>query len=188
MRQFIKNKRGLGTPVANLIVLTAAVLLSVTVTFFAMNVTTSQVQRENLYITSSHLWYTNSSYSSGAIAVTNTGPTDIVLTKIVVKGLQCAWNGSSNFIIYNKTNQTLPGDLPYVATLTNTENNTITIANQPYTFAVAGEGLTLKSGWTIMFYVTIPDRVMIYDLGQPIRIVISTTQAVYCAETNVQTS
>jgi 5'-3' exonuclease len=188
MRQFIKSKRGLGTPVANLIVLTAAVMLSITVTSLAMNVTTSQVQKENLYITTSHLWYTNSSYSSGAIAVTNTGPTDIVLTKIVVKGLQCAWNGSTNFIIYNKTNQTLPGDLPYVATLTNTENNTIIVGNQPFTFAVAGEGLTLKSGWTIMFYLTIPDRVMVYDLGQPIRIVISTTQAVYCTETNVQTS
>jgi hypothetical protein len=188
MKHFTKSKRALGTPIANLIVLTAAVLLSVTVTFFAMNVTASQVQKENLSITSSHVWYTNSSYSSGAIAVTNTGPTDIVLTKIVVKGLQCAWNDSTNFIIYNKTNQTLPGDLPYVGTLSNTENNTITVGNQPFTFTVAGEGLTLKSGWTLMFYLTIPDRVMIYDLGQPIRIVISTTQAVYCTETNVQTA
>lgn len=188
MKQFIKNKRALGTPVANLIVLTAAVLLSITVTFFAMNVTTSQVQRENMYISSSHVWYVNSTSSTGAIAVTNTGPTDIVLTKIVVKGLQSAWNGSTNYVIYSKINQSLPGDLPFVANLTNTADNTITIANQPYTFTVAGEGLTLKSSWTIMFYLAIPDRVMIYDLGQPIRVVLSTTQAVYCTETNVQTA
>ncbi len=187
MRRFLRNRRALGTPVANLIVITAAVLLSLTVTTFAMNVTTSQVQKESMYIASSNIWYANSTYSTCAIAVTNTGPTDIVLTKIVVKGLQCAWNGSTNFVVYNKINQTLPGDLPYIADLTN-GNNTITIGNQPYVFTVAGEGLTLKSGWTIMFYITIPDRVMVYDLGQPVRIVISTTQAIYCSETNVQTA
>ncbi len=188
MRRFFGSKRALGTPVANLIVVVAAVLLSLTVTSFAMNVTTSQVQKENMFITSSHLWYTNSTYSTCAIAVTNTGPTDIVLTRLVIKGLQCTWNGSTNFVVYCKTNQTLPGDLSYVANLTNTENNTITIANAPYVFAVAGEGLTLKSGWTMMFYIAVPDRVMVYDLGQPVRIVLSTTQAVYCSETNVQTA
>lgn len=188
MRGFFRCKRGLGTPVANLIVVTAAVLLSLTVTSFAMNVTTSQVQKENLYVASSHIWYANSSYSMGAIAVTNTGPTDVVLTRIVVKGLQCTWNGTTNFVVYCKTNTTLPGDLPYVGTLTNTANNTILVANEPFVFTVAGEGLTLKSGWTIMFYISIPDRVMVYDLGQPVRIVISTTQAVYCTETNIQTA
>ncbi|MGF3522179.1 MAG: hypothetical protein ACQXXJ_03680 [Candidatus Bathyarchaeia archaeon] len=187
MRRFLRNKRGLGTPVANLIVLTAAVLLSLTVTAFAMNVTTSQVQKESLFIATSHVWYTNSSYSVGGIAVTNTGPTDVVLSRITVKGLQCAWNSTENFVVYCKINQTLPGDLTYVGTLTNSGNNTITVGNEPFDFTVAEEGLTLKSGWTIMFYLVIPDRIMVYDLGQPIRIVISTTQAVYCTETNVQT-
>lgn len=188
MRHFFKSRRGLGTPVANLIVLTAAVLLSVTVTAFAMNVTTSQVQKESLYVSSSNLWYINSTYSTGGIAVTNTGPTDVVLSRIVIKGLQCVWNGSDSFVVYCKINQTLPGDLTYVENLTNTANNTITIGGQPFVFTTASEGLTLKSGWTIMFYMTIPDRIMVYDLGQPIRVVISTTQAVYCTETNVKTT
>jgi hypothetical protein len=106
----------------------------------------------------------------------------------VVKGLQSTWNGSTSFVLYSKTSQTLPGDLPYLANLTSTEDNTITIGNRQYNFTVAEEGLTLKSGWTIMFYITIPERIMVYDLGQPVRIVISTTQAVYCTETNVQTA
>jgi len=187
MKRFLRSKRGLGTPVANLIVLTAAVLLSITVTVFAMNVTTSQVQRENLYVATSHVWYTNSSCSVAGIAVTNTGPTDVVLSRITVKGFQCAWNNSENFVVYCKINQSLPGDLLYVKDLTNAGNNTITVGNEPFVFTVAEEGLTLKSGWTMMFYMVIPDRIMVYDLGQPIRIVISTTQAVYCTETNVQT-
>jgi hypothetical protein len=186
MIRLFRNKRALGTPVANLIILTAAVLLSITVVYFATNVTTSQIQKENVYITKIHLWYVNSSYSVGAISIADTGPSDIVLTKIVVKGLQITWNGTDNYVIYNKTNQTLPGDLPYVENFTNTASTNITIGNTPYTFTVAQEGLTLKSGWTMTFYIAIPNKVMIYDLGTAIRISISTTQAVYCTETLVQ--
>ncbi len=188
MRKIFMNKRALGTPVANLIVLTAAVLLSTTVVLFAMNVTTSQVQKENMYITKSHLWYVNSTTSVCAISITDTGPTDIVLTKVVIKGTQCTWNGTNNYIVYNKSNETLPGDLPFVADFTNTGNSTITIGDQQFTFNVAEEGLTLKSGWTMTFYIAIPNTIMVYDLATPTRMVISTTQAVYCTETLVQTA
>lgn len=188
MKKLIGSKIALGTPVANLIILTAAVLLSVTVVAFATNVTTSQVQKENMYIAETHLWYINSAYSVGAISIVNTGPSDIVLTKIVIKGLQSTWNGTDNYVIYNKTNQTLPGNLPLVENFTNTESTDITIGNTPFTFDAAQEGLTLKSGWTITFYIAIPNTIMIYDLGQAIRITISTTQAVYATETLVQTA
>ena len=188
MRRLIKNKRALGTPVANLIILMAAVILSTTVVLFAMNVTTSQVQKENMFITTSHVWYVNSTYSTVAVSITDTGPTDVVLARIVVKGTQCTWNGTENYVVYNKSNQTLPGDLPFFANLTNTGTNIIPIANQPYTFTVAGEGLTLKSGWTLTFYIALPNTIMVYDLSMPIRIVISTTQSVYCTETLVQTT
>jgi hypothetical protein len=174
--------------VGNLIILMAAVILSTIVVLFATNVTSSQMQKETLYVSSTHVWYVNSSYSVAAMAVANTGPTDIVLTKVVIKGLQCQWNGTDNFVIYNKTNETLRGDLPFVANFTNTSNTTVTIDNQPYDFTVAGEGLTMKSGWTMAFYIAVPDRVMIYDLASPIRMIISTTQAVYCTETLVQTA
>jgi hypothetical protein len=187
VRSLIRSKRALGAPVGNLIILMAAVILSTIVVLFATNVTSSQMQKENLYVSSTHVWYVNSSYSVAGIVVTNTGPTDIVLTKIVIKGLQCQWNGTDNFVIYSKTNETLRADLPFIADFTNTSNTTVTIGNQPYDFTVAGEGLTLKSGWTMAFYIAVPDRVMIYDLASPIRMVISTTQAVYCTETLVQT-
>ena len=166
----------------------SAVILSVTVTFFAMNVTTSQVQKESVYISQAHLWYVNSTYSSGALAITNTGPTDIMLNKINIKGLTCAWNGTQNYIIYAKSNQPLQGDLPFTSTFSNRASANITVGNQVYTLEVAQEGLTLKSGSTMMFYIALPDRLMVYDLGAPVRIVISTTQVVYCSETLVQTT
>jgi hypothetical protein len=186
-RRFLGNKRALGAPVGNIIILVAAVTLSTTVVFFATNVASSQVQKESLFIPSSHVWYVNSTNSVAALAVTNTGPVDIVLTKLDIKGLQCQWNGTDNFVIYTKTNSTLPGDLPYVADIPN-GNITIKIGGTDYDFTTAETGLTLRSGYTMAFYVAVPNRVMVYDLSTPLRMVISTTQAVYCTETLVQTA
>jgi hypothetical protein len=186
MKRLTKNTRALGTPVANIIVLTAAVLLTTTVVFFAVNVTNSQVQKESMYISKTHLWYVNSTNSIAAITIVNTGPTDIVLNRIVIKGLDSSWNSTTNFIIYNKTAGVPQGDLPFVSNFTNTEPATITVGSTDCTFVVAEEGLTLKSGDTMMFYIAFPDRLMVYDLGQPVRMVISTTQAAYATEVLVQ--
>jgi hypothetical protein len=185
--RLIRNRRGLGAPVGNLIILMAAVVLSTTVVLFATNITSSQVQKETMYIPSSHIWYVNSTYSVAAVAITDTGPTDIVLSRIVIKGLTCQWNSTDNFVVYAKANGTLPGDLPYAGNLTNSANSTIIIGNQPFVFMVATEGLTLKTGSTMAFYITIPNRMMVYDLATSSRIVITTTQAVYCTDTLVQT-
>ncbi len=188
LRRFLWSRRGLGAPVGNLIILVAAVILSSTVVLFATNVTSSQVQKEKMYIATSHVWYVNSSTSIAAIAISDTGPTDIVLNKIDVKGLQCEWNGTSNYVVYCKINGTMPGDLPLVTSINRSGNTTINIGEQPYIFEAAGEGLTIKSGWSIAFYIVIPNRVMVYDLSTPLRMVITTTQGVYCTETLVQTA
>jgi len=188
MRRFLNNKRALGAPVGNLIILVAAVILSTTVVLFATNVTSSQVQKEKMYIATSHIWYANSSTSLAAIAICNTGPTDIVLNKIDVKGLQCEWNGTNNYVAYCKINGTMPGDMPFIESLDRSGNTTISIGGTNYEFLIAGEGLTIKSGWTIAFYIVVPERVMVYDLSTPLRMVITTTQGVYITETLVQTT
>jgi hypothetical protein len=189
MRNLFKNRRGLGAPVGNLIILVAAVALSTTLVLFATNVTSSQVQKESLYIPSTHIWIVNGTYSIAALALTDTGPTDIVLTKLEIKGMQIQWNGNGtdSYVIYAKVNGTLPGDLPY-ADITNSGNTTITIGGQDCTFAPAEVGLTLKSGYTMAFYVAVPNRIMMYDLATPVGMIISTTQAVYCTQTLVQST
>lgn len=185
LRRLLKSKSALGAPVGNLIILVAAVILSTTVVLFAINVTTSQVQKEKMYITTSHVWYSNSTTSIAAIAICNTGATDIVLNNINVKGLQCEWNGTSNYVIYTKINGTMPGDLPLITNIDRSGNTTIPIGDQSYDFTAATEGLTIQSGWSLAFYMVIPNRVMIYDLASPLRMVITTTQGVYCTETLV---
>jgi len=188
LRRFLKNQCALGAPVGNLIILVAAVILSTTVVFFATNVTTSQVQKEKMYIATSHVWYANSSISIVGIAISDTGPTDIVLNKIDVKGMQCDWNGTQNYVIYCKINGTMPGDLPYIDQLSRTGVTPVMIGGNSYDFESASEGLTIQSGWTIAFYIVVPNRVMVYDLSTPLRMVITTTQGVYCTETLVQTT
>jgi hypothetical protein len=188
LQRLLKSKRGLGAPVGNLIILVAAVILSTTVVLFATNVTGSQVQKEKMYIATSHIWYVNSTTSISAIAISDTGPTDIVLNKIDVKGLQCEWNGTSSYVVYCKINGTMPGDLPFILDINREGNTTVTIGLENYDFVGASEGLTIKSGWTIAFYIVVPNRVMVYDLSTPLRMVITTTQGIYCTETIVQTA
>ena len=81
MMRFFRNKRGLGAPVGNLIILTAAVLLSTTVVLYAANVTANQVQKESLYISQVNL-----SVNNGTITIINTGPTSIMVRQLVIKG------------------------------------------------------------------------------------------------------
>ncbi len=190
MKSLFRNKRGLGAPVGNLIILMAAVILSTTVVLFATNVTSSQVQKEKLYIATSHVWYVNSTISIAAVGICDTGPTDIVVSQLNVKGLQCEWNGETNYVLYSKINGTLPGDLPLVTleTIARAANASIPIGSESYVFTLASEGLTIKSGQSLAFYAVIPNRVMVYDLSTPLRMVISTTQGVYCTETLVQTT
>jgi len=184
--RLLKSKRGLETPVANLIIVVATVLLATVVVLFAVNVMAGQFQKEKVYVATSHIWYVDNTQSIAALGITNTGATDVVLTKITVNGLQCEWNGATNYIAYCKFNGSLPGDLPFVGQINSNTNTTINVAGQPYDFAPADEGLTIKSGGSIAFYIVLPNCISVNNLSQPVDTIITTTQAVYCTETLVQ--
>ncbi|HTY75645.1 MAG TPA: hypothetical protein VMD05_08785 [Candidatus Nanoarchaeia archaeon] len=186
MRSFIRSRRALGTPVSNLIILMAAVILSTTVVIFAVNLTSSQLQKESLFIASSHVWYANSTFSEGAVILTNIGSTDSVLSKIDVDGLLCQWNSTDNYVVYAINNGTFPGDLVFVGDIAPAGSSTIAIGGQPFTFSTATGGLTLKAGESIAFYIAIPSRIMVYNLATSVRTVITTTQAIYCTDTLVE--
>jgi hypothetical protein len=188
LARLLRNKRALSAVVSNLIILVAAVLLSIVLVLYAMNVTTSQVQKEKIFIASSHIWYVNSTTSIAAIGISDIGPTDSVLTKIIVNGLQCDWNGTNNYVIYCEINGSLPGDLPFARQISNIGTTTITIAGQHYTFTVAREGLTVKSGDSTAFYIVVPNCIMVQDVSMPMDIILTTTQAVYSTETLVQSA
>jgi hypothetical protein len=141
MIRFFKNKRALGAPVGNLIILMAAVVLSTTVVLFAINVTTNQVQKESLYISQASL-----NLISGEITIENTGPTSVMVRQIIVKG--------ETFTSY----------------VSNPDIGTDGLAK--------GDSATLS--------ITLGGVLSTNDIGRPITIVISTTQASYFIETIVK--
>jgi hypothetical protein len=81
IRRLFNNKKALGAPVGNLIILVAAVALSTTVVLFAVNVTSNQVQKESLQITDVTL-----NTASCSISIQNTGSTSIRVSQVTVKG------------------------------------------------------------------------------------------------------
>jgi hypothetical protein len=187
LRRLLKSKHGLSAPVGNLIILVAAVLLASVVVVFAFNLTSSQVQKEKMYVATSHIWYVNATNSMAALGISDTGPTDIVLSQIAVNGVQCQWNGTDNYVIYAEINGTIPGDLP-LENITNVGSTTIPIGDQNYTFTAASQGLTIKSEWSVVFYINIPNCLSIYNLSQAVQITITTAQGVYFTETLVQST
>jgi len=116
LQKFLKNTLALGAPVGNLIILVAAVVLSSTVVLFAVNVTSNQVQKENLQITDVNLNTENCT-----ISIANTGSTSIKVSQVTIKG--------DKYANYTSTPD-ISGGLPKgnSASLTVTLNNgTITI-------------------------------------------------------------
>jgi hypothetical protein len=90
----LRNKRALGEAISALIIVVASVVLSGVVVLLATNVTASQIQKEKLFMASSHVWYIDNTVSIAALGISNIGSTDSVLTKITVNGYQCDWNGT----------------------------------------------------------------------------------------------
>jgi hypothetical protein len=180
----LKNRTALSTVVTTLILLVVSVLLATVVTFYAINVTTTRVQEEALFLTKQHMWYnTSGSWAQAAIVIVNTGGKDVVLDKISARGQECAWN---NIYYWRTSNVTVSNDLLVTPTDINGTTFDIVIQGAARTFQQATNDLTLKSGWTIVIYVMNPDSIALNDVGLTVGITIFTANAQYYKETNVE--
>jgi hypothetical protein len=173
MRNILKNRTALSTVVTTLIILVVSVLLAGVVTYFAINVTSTRVQEENVNIMYHHIWYsTGDTVAQAAFIVVNTGGRDVVLNKIAVRGQTCAWAN----VMVNSTATDPVVDLEYQA-----------IWPIAADFSAAPSvGLTLKSGATMAVYIQGPDSITVNDVGLTVAISIFSSQAIYYKETNVE--
>jgi hypothetical protein len=179
-----KNKKALSTVVTTLIILVVSVLLATVVTFYAINVTTTRVQEESLFLTKQHCWYnTTGGWAEAAIVIVNTGGKDVVLDKITVRGQDSAWSD----VYYWRTNTvTISGDLNVTtAELTGTTFS-IDIQGSSRTFDQATDDVTLKSGYTLVVYIASPDSVALNDVGTTVGITVFSANAQYYKEVNIQ--
>jgi uncharacterized protein YneR len=181
--KILQNKKALSTVVTTLIILVVSVLLATVVTFYAINVTTTRVQEESLFLTKAHIWYnTTGDWAEGAIVIVNTGGKDVVIDKISVRGQECTW---ANVYYYRNNTMTVSDDLTVTSNEPTAEFDQ-NVQNVSRHFVAADGDLTLKSGWTVVLYIDKPDSIALNDVGIPVGITVFTSNAQYYKEDNVE--
>jgi len=184
--KLLKNKRALSTVVTTLIILVVSVLLATVVTFYAINVTTTRVQEESLFLTKQHVWYnTTGSWAQAAMVIVNTGGKDVVIDKVTVRGQESEWTN----VFYWRTNtETISNDLSVTPNELNVSLSTasITVQNSSRTFDQASDDITLKSGYSMVLYIASPDSIALNDVGTTVGITAFTANAQYYKETNTE--
>jgi len=181
----LNNKKGLSVVVTTLIILVVSVLLATVVTFYAINVTTTRVQEESLQVFKLHTWHNGTSFAETAFLIINTGGRDIVIDKVAVRGQECSWSS----VYYNKSQNTINEDLPYIAPdASGTLEDKEVPLSENYTLVQAADDLILKSGWSMIVYITNPDHVSVSDIGVTVGITVFTANAQYYKEANVEAS
>jgi len=171
MRRLLKGKKGLSTVVTTLIILVVAVLLATVVTYYAINMTTTRVQEENLRISKAHIW-ANSTFQQAAFVIVNIGGRDTLIDKIQVRGQDITWTS----VWYNRTSTAPTSDLSLI-------NN---ITGSGYTNAAAD--LSLKSGECLIMYIDSPGTISVEDTGVTCSITVFTASAQYKVEVNVESA
>jgi hypothetical protein len=199
--KFMKNKYALSTVVTTLIILVISVLLASVVTYFAINVVSTRVQEESLALTNTHIWLNpaaqpgNATYSQASVMVINTGGRDVVINKIAVRGQDCAWASTNQFIIYSITNEPVSTDSYFQPTMVSDDGshadqtfqlNPDEVNGKQYEFAYSSTNLVLRSGYTMLIYIINPDSITINDIGLTVSVTLYTAQAMYYREANVQ--
>ena len=185
MKNILKNRWALSTVVTTLIILVVSVLLAGVVTYFAINVTSTRVQEENLSLTKQHVWVEMDGDAVAAIMITNTGGRDVVINKIACRG-QAADMSSDIWSVTATSSDTLTTDLNFTAGTT--INASVAFGGLAGTPAqpASGSNLVLTSGSTMAVYITNPDSVTVNDIGLTLAITVFTSQAIHYKETNVE--
>lgn len=184
-KQLLKNKKALSTVVTTLIILVVSVLLATVVTMYSINVTTTRVQEESLFLTKPHVWYnTTGSWAQAAIVIINTGGKDVVIDKVTVRGQEINWT----YVFYWRTTTAITQDLQVTSNQLNISQSSasITVGGSARTFTQASSDLTLRSGWTIVLYIDSPDSITVSDVGTTVGITVFSASAQYYKEVNVE--
>ena len=181
MRSFLKSRKGLSTVVTTLIILVVSVLLATVVTFYAINITTTRIESEDLKITKAHIW-TNSTEAQAAFVLTNVGGRDVLLDKITVRDQPSEWTS----VYYWFANVSISEDLAFASVPLENATASIFVENATRTFTQAGDDIAVPSGTTLVVYMDSPDSITVSDIGVTTRITIHSANAMYSKEVNVE--
>jgi hypothetical protein len=184
MKNILKNRLALSTVVTTLIILVVSVLLAGVVTYFAINVTSTRVQEENLSLSKQHVWVAMDGTAVAAIMVTNTGGRDVVLSKIACRGQDSA--AANILYVVADSGDTLTTDLNWTGAAAAAAGDTAGGIASGTLAALGTDTLVLTSGSTMAIYINSPDSVNVNDIGLTVAITVFTSQAIHYKESNVE--
>jgi hypothetical protein len=183
MKSLARNKKALSTVVTTLIILVVSVLLAGVVTMYAINITSTRTQSEDLRLSKQAIWvYANGTAYVG-LTVDNVGGRDVVIYKVQVRGVEAAWNTVYYIRLSTALNASLncPKATPSWTSFTYATGHNAT-------FTEDGNAKPLASGNTMVIYITHPDSIGVNDIGTTIGVTISTENAQYYVECNVKSA
>lgn len=183
LKKVIKKKsRGLGEVVSTLILLVVAVLLTTVVAYYATNVTMTRTEMEEVRLTDDHIWV-NSSGAVGAFKLQNLGGRDLLIDKFSVRGVDSAWPDIYYYRVPSGT--VIEGSLN-ITSYASLTGSSVLIDSKNYTQADAD--IPLISGGELLVYVKSPDNIQQDDIGTTVSISVTTNNAQYINECNVESA
>jgi len=180
----VSNKAALSTVVTSLIILVVSVLLAGVVTMYAINITSTRTQQEQLRLTKQAVWVNaTGDYSFAALAIDNVGGRDVVIDKIQVRGVEVSWSSVS----YLRLNSPVSGSLIAPNSSSLPGDNFEYVSGTTGNFTQGSSDIPLASGDTLVVYIQNPDSISINDIGTTVGITVYTENAQYYVECNIQT-
>jgi FlaG/FlaF family flagellin (archaellin) len=183
MKSLARNKKALSTVVTTLIILVVSVLLAGVVTMYAINITSTRTQQEELRLTKQAVWvYANDTAYAG-LAIDNVGGRDVVIDKVQVRGVEADWST----VHYLRLGSAISGSL-VCPNGTQVWSSMGYISGETEAFTLAETDLPLASGDTLVIFISTPDSINVNDVGTTIGLTVFTENAQYYVECNVRTN
>jgi flagellin-like protein len=175
------KKKGLSEVVSTLILLVVAVLLAGVVAYYATNVTMTRTATEDIQFAKAHIWV-NGSGAIAAFKLQNLGGKDILIDKFSVRGVSSAWADIYVFRVPSGT--AINGDMN-ITSYTGLIDG-VDIDGNIYDESSAD--IPLISGGELLVYIVDPDNIQLDDIGTSVSMSVSTNNAQYITEVNVESA
>ena len=181
----IGDEKALSTVITTLIILVVSVLLAGVVTMYAVNITSTRTQQEDLRITKQRIWVFANGTAYAAFSIDNVGGRDVIIDKIQVRGVEASWSS----VHYLRRSSSFTASLNPPATSGHDWSSfTYATGEAAGSFSAASGDLPLASGDTMVVYIKDPDSIGLNDVGTTVGITVFTENAQYYVECNIETS
>jgi len=175
MGSLLRNRRALSQPVTTMILLVIPVMLTSGVVMYAYQIIGNQVEMELLTISNQYIWVYDDGSSFAAIQIDNIGGKDVLIDKILVRGVEVPWST----VYYYRTTLIVTDVLNCPNSSGNDWSRFEYTPGNMSEFTQATGDLSLPSGYTFIIYIEQPDNIRLGDIGASVSISVITKNARY---------